>query len=117
MNLPRTRIAQPVGDSNNALKSHRMGYFHWRRYRAGHCTLFGIISMKTLDWKSIRAIGKTDGAGRWYPCEDIVEYFATIRSPSRAWPHSYARAAQTVKFARWLIVNRPAIAAQLKIGA
>ena len=73
--------------------------------------------MNTLNWKSIRAIGKTDGAGRWYPCEDIVEYFATIRSPSRAWPHSYARAAQTVKFARWLIVNRPTIAAQLKIGA
>ena len=71
--------------------------------------------MKTLDWKSIRAIGRTDNAGRWYPCEDIVEYFATIRSPSRAWPHSYARAAQTAKFARWLIVNRPTIAERLNI--
>jgi hypothetical protein len=73
--------------------------------------------MQTLTWQSIRAIGKTDNAGRWYPCDDIVEYLATIRSPSRAWPHSYARAAQTAKFARWLIVNRPAIAAQLKIEA
>ena len=74
-------------------------------------------NMQTLTWQSIRTIGKTDHAGRWYPCDDVVEYFATIRSPSRAWPHSYARAAQTAKFARWLIANRPAIAAQLKIGA
>jgi hypothetical protein len=92
-----------------------MDHIHRRRYRAGRCTLFGIVSMKNLNWQDIRAIGKTDGAGRWYPCEDIVEYFATIRSPSRAWPHSYAKAAQTVKFARWLIVNRPAIAERLNI--
>jgi len=92
-----------------------MGYFHWRRHRARLCTLFGVVIMKTLDWKSIRAIGKTDGAGRWHPCDDVAEYFAAIRSPSRAWPHSYARAAQTVKFARWLIVNRPAIAERLNI--
>jgi hypothetical protein len=92
-----------------------MGYFYRRRYRAGRCTLFGAISMKNLNWQDIRAIGKTDNAGRWYPCDDIVEYFATIRSPSRAWPHSYAKAAQTAKFARWLIVNRPAIAERLNI--
>jgi hypothetical protein len=92
-----------------------MGYFHWRRYRARLRALFRVVIMKNLNWQDIRAIGKTDNAGRWYPCEDIVEYFATIRSPSRAWPHSYARAAQTVKFARWLIVNRPAIAERLNI--
>ena len=40
MNPPRTRIAQPAGDSNYALKSHRMGYFHWRRYRARLRALF-----------------------------------------------------------------------------
>jgi hypothetical protein len=92
-----------------------MGYFHRRRYRARLRALFRVVIMKNLNWQDIRAIGKTDGAGRWYPCDDVAEYFASIRSPSRAWPHSYAKAAQTAKFARWLIVNRPEIAAQLKI--
>lgn len=73
--------------------------------------------MKNLNWQSIRTIGRTDGAGRWYPAPEVAEYFATIRSPSRAWPHSYARAAQTAKFSRWLIDNRPTIAAQLGVSA
>ena len=69
--------------------------------------------MKTLTWTSIRAIGRTDSASRWYPSDNVAEYFATIRAPSRAWPHSYAKAAQTQKFARWLSVNRPEIAQRL----
>ena len=73
--------------------------------------------MKTLNWTSIRAIGRTDNASRWYPCADVAEYFETIRAPSRAWPHSYAKAAQTLKFARWLCVNRPEIAQRLGLEA
>jgi len=58
--------------------------------------------MKHLDWTGIRKFGATDSAGRWYPRADVAPYFAAIRAPSRAWPHSYARAAQTMKFAAWL---------------
>ena len=69
MNLPRTRIAQPVGDSNNALKSHRMGYFHRRRHHAGRCTLFGVVIMNDYIDDAIDAavaviqneLGQTDG--------------------------------------------------------
>ena len=75
-----------------------------------------MASTPTLTWTTIRAIGKTDNANRWYPAADVAEYFSAIRSPSRAWPNSYAKAAQTAKFAKWLSVNRPAIASQL-LGA
>jgi hypothetical protein len=68
---------------------------------------------KTLNWTSIRAIGKQDSAGRWTPSADVAEYFAHIRAPSRAWPHSMAKAAQTAKFANWLVANRPEIASKL----
>ena len=71
--------------------------------------------MNALTWNTIRNIGKQDSAGRWYPAADVAEYFSAIRSPSRAWPHSYARAAQTKKFATWLINNRPELAAQLGV--
>lgn len=73
--------------------------------------------MNTLTWNSIRAIGSTDNGNRWHPVPDVAEYFSAIRSPSRAWPHSYAKAAQTQKFARWLIINRPALAKQLGVSA
>jgi hypothetical protein len=71
--------------------------------------------MKTLNWQSIRRIGKVDKAGRWYPAEDVAEYFASIRSPSRAWPNSYAKAAQTAKFAAWLRANRPDVARNFEV--
>ena len=66
--------------------------------------------MKTLDWHLIRRIGKTDKANRWYPCEAVADYFGSIRSPSRSYPNSYARAAQTQKFAKWLVEHRPEVA-------
>ena len=66
-----------------------------------------------LTWNTIRSIGEQDKFGRWYPNPDIAEYFASLRAPSRAWPNSYARAAQTKKFASWLLANRPDIAARL----
>lgn len=66
--------------------------------------------MKTLDWKDIYKLGTMDKARRWYPQEDIAPYFGSIRNPSAAWPWSYAKAAQTQKFAKWLLVNRPDVA-------
>lgn len=66
--------------------------------------------MRVLNWSDLRALGRTDNAGRWYPCDDIAEYFSAIRNPSRAWPHSYARAAMTKKFATWLANHKPEIA-------
>ena len=71
--------------------------------------------MITLGWSSIRSIGKADSANRWYPCDDVAPYFASLRAPSRAWPHSYAKAAQTKKFAVWLSENRPEIATRLGV--
>lgn len=71
---------------------------------------------KTLNSTSIRAIGKQDKAGRWIPSADVAEYFCNIRTPSRAWPNSMAKAAQTAKFANWLTINRPEIAAKLLGG-
>ena len=68
-----------------------------------------------LTWTTIRSIGKQDNAGRWYPCDDVAPYFVSLRAPSRAWPHSYAKAAQTKKFASWLLVNRPEIATRLGV--
>ena len=73
--------------------------------------------MNTLGWNSIRSIGKSDSANRWYPDADVAPYFSNIRGPSRAWPHSYSKAAQTRKFAVWLIENRPEIAARLGLAA
>jgi hypothetical protein len=73
--------------------------------------------MQTLTWTTIRSIGSTDNANRWHPSADVAEYFRPLRSPSRAWPHSYAKAAQTLKFAKWLVINRPELAAQLGVNA
>lgn len=69
--------------------------------------------MKKLAWPDIRKIGTIDNGNRWFPIADIKEYFDPLRTPSRAWPHSYAKAAQTVKFAKWCIVYRPVLAARL----
>ena len=74
-------------------------------------------AMKTLSWPHLRALGRTDNGNRWYPREDIAPYFAPLRAPSRAWPNSYAKAAQTLKFAKWLRDNNPALADQLGVEA
>lgn len=49
--------------------------------------------------------GKFDDAGRWYPsaCEDMDGFSGSIRSPSRAWPHSYMLAARTKKHCSALV--------------
>ena len=71
--------------------------------------------MKTLTWTDMRKIGRSDNARRWFPNPDIAEYFSGLRAPSRVWPHSYAKAAQTKKFAVWLLENRPDIAQHLGV--
>lgn len=73
--------------------------------------------MEKLSWSHLRALGTTDSGGRWYPCEDIAHYFSPLRAPSRAWPNSYAKAAQTLKFAKWLRINDSALADQLGLTA
>ena len=73
--------------------------------------------MNTLSWVHLRTLGKTDNGNRWYPREDIASYFTGLRAPSRAWPNSYAKSAQTIKFAKWLRVNHPAVADQLGLTA
>ena len=67
-----------------------------------------------LNWSDLRALGRSDNGKRWHPSvESIKSYFEGYRSPSRAWPHSYAKAAQTVKFARWVRANDAALADRL----
>lgn len=73
--------------------------------------------MKTkLDWADIYRLGKTDSAKRWMPDAEIANYFRPIRAPSRAWPWSYAKAAQTLKFAKWLREHHPDLAAAHGLG-
>lgn len=55
----------------------------------------------------LRILGKTDSKGRWHPDPQLYEYFRGIRAPSAAWPHSYAKAAMTQKFYKWLKDNHP----------
>lgn len=73
--------------------------------------------METLTQSQVRALGRFDNASRWYPDEEIAEYFRSIRSPSRAWPYSYYKAAFTKKFVKWLRENRPALFESLNGGA
>ena len=69
-----------------------------------------------LDWSDLRALGRSDNGKRWHTSvESIKSYFEGYRSPSRAWPHSYAKAAQTVKFARWVRANDAALADRLNL--
>jgi len=65
---------------------------------------------KKLDWQDIYKLGKTDNAKRWIPAPKIAPYFISIRAPSRAWPWSYAKAALTLKFAKWLCDTHPELA-------
>lgn len=61
-----------------------------------------------------------DNGGRWEPTaaspEYVREYLRGIRSPSRAWPLSYAKALLTQKFAKVLCEVDPALAIKLNVG-
>lgn len=71
-------------------------------------------AITTLTWASIKAIGCYDKANRWYPTDERVKpYFDHLRSPSRTFPHSYSKSAQTKKFAQWLCENHLDLAKEL----
>jgi len=59
-----------------------------------------------------------DNGGRWEPSEStpewVSEYLRNYRTPSRAWPNSYAKAMLSQKFAKHLCEKQPDLA--IKIG-
>jgi hypothetical protein len=65
------------------------------------------MEKKKLNSLQIRKIGKNDKAGRWYPIDEVSEYFSHLRAPSRAFPSSYWKSAGTAKFYKWLEANHP----------
>ncbi len=62
----------------------------------------------TLSFSDLRGLGSWDRANRWFPDAVVESYFRSIRTPSRSWPYSYAKAACTSKFLNWLEENRSA---------
>lgn len=75
------------------------------------------IKKATLEWPDIwgELSFKKDNGGRWYASDDtpesVREYVeGNFRSPSRAWPYSYAKPLLTQKFAKFLTENEPTIA-------
>lgn len=69
-----------------------------------------------LVWKDIYRVMTSDNGHRWYPNDPVVsEYLQThaIRSPSRTYPNSFAKAVMTKKFAKWAVANHPVWAASL----
>lgn len=69
--------------------------------------------IRPLENSQVYKLGSFDKANRWYPKDEIAEYFHTIRSPSRTWPLSWFRAAKTQKFVKWLKNNRPQLLQQI----
>ena len=68
---------------------------------------------RTLTHQEIKDLGRFDNANRWYPeSPRIKPYFKNIRLPSRAYPYSYWKAANTKKFANWIIDNAPLLAVE-----
>lgn len=58
--------------------------------------------IQALSNEQLYKLGKFDNANRWHPTDDLIRpYFNNIRTPSRAWPYSYWKAAKTKKFAKW----------------
>lgn len=61
-----------------------------------------------------------DNGGRWYPGSNspafVSEYLENYRTPSRAWPLSYATALLTIKFAKLLCTFDPELAIRLGVG-
>lgn len=73
-------------------------------------------ALRTLTWGDLKAFGHYDKANRWTATDDRVKpYFDHIRTPSRAWPHSHSKGAQTKKFANWLCENCPELAQELRL--
>lgn len=76
----------------------------------------------TLDWSDLwTEFGmKRDNGGRWYPSAGTPDYaknyLSNIRTPSRAWPHSYAKAMLSQKFAKLVVEYDPELAVKLDIA-
>jgi len=75
--------------------------------------------MKQLDWEDLWThLGMNrDNGGRWYPGNDtpesVKEYLTGYRSPSRAWPNSYATPLLTKKFCKYLAEKEPQLFAKI----
>ena len=59
------------------------------------------VEKTKYEYSELSELGRFDSAGRWYPTDDIREYFHHLRKPSRAYPFSYMRSALTKKFYKW----------------
>lgn len=80
------------------------------------------IPKSTLGWKNLWtdfSMSKDNG-GRWHPSDNtqeyVKEYLKGHRSPSRAWPNSYAKPLLTQKFAKLVVEKEPELAVKLGIA-
>jgi hypothetical protein len=79
------------------------------------------IPKTSLEWKDLSEIGmyRTRGEciepSRKTPVW-VTDYLSNIRSPSRQWPWSYAKALQSQKFAQVMVDHDPALAVRLAIA-
>jgi hypothetical protein len=80
------------------------------------------IKKSTLEFSSLWThFGMSkDNGGRWYPSDEtpewVQEYLEDVRSPSRAWPLSYAKAMLTQKFAKLVVEKDQELAVELGIA-
>ena len=76
----------------------------------------------SLEWPQLweKLNMKKDSAGRWeYTSKTpfkVRKYLNSYRSPSRAYPLSYAKALLTIKFAKWLCEEMPGLAVSLNVA-
>lgn len=80
------------------------------------------IKASTLAWSDIWTEGllQKDKAGRWDVSSStpkyVQDYLSSIRTPSRAWNNSYAKALLTQKFAKYLTEQDPELALKLNVA-
>lgn len=81
------------------------------------------IKGATLEWVNIWSdLNMTkDNGGRWYPSDRtpdyVVEFLKGYRSPSRAFPFSYAKPLLTQKFAKYLCIHDSDLAIRLGVAS
>lgn len=68
-----------------------------------------IVKLKPLDNTQVCALGDFDKDGRWYPRNEIEQYFHAVLPPSKTWPLSWFQAAKTKQFITWLRHYRPQV--------
>ena len=79
------------------------------------------ISKAKITWNQLKELGMSrDKGGRWFPSAKtptwVAEYLEGYRTPSRAWPNSYATALMSQKFAKLLVEKAPALAVALNVA-